>query len=424
MQPAAIQRPRATLPALSGGRGRLVRAALAFPLLLVSLSACASFGMGRAERIEQRMQRAIQDSVSQVVRQAVADSAFPGAYAVVGSRDRVYFSGGFGVIDWLPGSPAPDERTLWDLASLTKVIGMTTGMMQLVSRGAVDLDAPVSRYLPRFTGPGKDAVTVRHLLTHSSGLPPWRPLYKESETPLEAVAAVYATELDTVPGARMAYSDLGAILLGQIVEQLSGWPLDQYLALHVFGPLGMLETGFTPRTSVSWRTAPTEYDPWRQRHVRAEVHDENAFRLGGVSAHAGLFSTGHDLTIFSQMLLGGGARAGVRIVPEATIRAFTHVQDSSLSHRALGWETPSGSNSAGRLLSRPAFGHTGFTGTSMWMDPTRDLFVILLTNRVNPTRQNARIGRVRSALADAVVSAADAASGRTPSTTLSSASTR
>ena len=404
--------------------GRLMRASLSASLLLVSLSACASFGTGRAERIEQRMQRAIQDSVSQVVRRALADSAFPGAYAVVGSHDRVYFSGGFGVIDWQAGSPQPDDHTLWDMASLTKVIGMTTAMMQLVARGAVDLDAPVSRYLPRFTGPGKDAVTVRHLLTHSSGLPPWRPLYKEAETPLEAVAAVYATELDTVPGARMAYSDLGAILLGQIVEQVNGWPLDQYLALRVFGPLGMMETGFTPRMTVSWRTAPTEYDPWRQRHVRAEVHDENAFRLGGVSAHAGLFSSGHDLTIFSQMLLGGGARAGVRIVPEATLRAFTQVQDSTLSHRALGWETPSGTNSAGDLMSRQAFGHTGFTGTSMWMDPARDLFVILLTNRVNPTRQNSRIGRVRRDLADAVVLAADRASGRTPPVALSSASAR
>ena len=400
---------------------RLVRAIVG-PALVLTLSACASMGSGRAERVEARMQRAIEDSVTQVVSRALADSAFPGAYAVVGSSSGVYYSGGFGAIDWTPGSPAPDEHTLWDMASLTKVIGMTTAMMQLVAEGRVDLDSPVSRYLPRFTGEGKDAVTVRHLLTHSSGLPPWRPLYKEAATPAEAIAAVYVTPLDTVPGARMAYSDLGAILLGQIVEQLSGWPLDQYLASNVFGPLGMDETGFTPAQSVWWRTAPTEYDPWRQRHVRAEVHDENAFRLGGVSAHAGLFSTGHDLTIFAQAMLAGGARGGTRIVPEATVRAFTQVQDSALSHRALGWETPSGTNSAGHFLSRQAFGHTGFTGTSLWMDPARDLFVILLTNRVNPTRQNTRIGRVRVALADAVVAAADVARGQAPPTALSSAS--
>ena len=396
--------------------------ALTAPLLAVTLSACASLGGGRAERIEARMERAIQDSVAEVVQRALSDSAFPGAYAVVGSRDRVYFSGGFGAIDWQPGSPKPDEHTLWDMASLTKVIGMTTAMMQLVSQNKVDLDAPVARYLPLFTGDGKDAVTVRHLLTHSSGLPPWRPLYKEADTPQEALAAVYATPLDTVPGARMAYSDLGAILLGQIVEQLSGWPLDQYLASHVFGPLGMGETGFTPAQSMIWRTAPTEYDPWRQRHVRAEVHDENAFRLGGVSGHAGLFSSGHDLTLFCQMLLGGGARNGVRVVPTATLQAFTVVQDSALSHRALGWETPSGGNSAGHNLSRQAFGHTGFTGTSMWMDPERDLFVILLTNRVNPTRENRRIGSVRVALADAVTAAADVVRGRGTPATMSSAS--
>jgi CubicO group peptidase (beta-lactamase class C family) len=387
--------------------------------LVITTTACASLG-GRAERIEARMEQAIQDSVTRVVSRALSDSACPGAYAVVGSSDRVYYSGGFGSIDWAPGSPAPDEHTLWDMASLTKVIGMTTAMMQLVGQGRVDLDAPVSRYLPRFTGEGKEAVTVRHLLTHSSGLPPWRPLYKEAATPEEAIAAVYATALDTVPGARMAYSDLGAILLGQIVEQISGWPLDQYLAANVFGPLGMEETGFTPAQSVMFRTAPTEYDPWRQRHVRAEVHDENAFRLGGVSGHAGLFSSGRDLTIFAQMLLGGGARNGVRIVQEPVLRRFTHVQDSALSHRALGWETPSGRNSAGHFLSRQAFGHTGFTGTSLWMDPERDLFVILLTNRVNPTRQNTRIGGVRIALADAVAAAADVARGLAPPTAPSS----
>jgi CubicO group peptidase (beta-lactamase class C family) len=392
------------------------------PVLAITLSGCASLGAGRAERIEARMERAIQDSVAQVVERALADSAFPGAFAVVGSRDRVYFSGGFGVIDWPPGSSKPDEHTLWDMASLTKVIGMTTAMMQLVAAGRVDLDAPVARYLPRFSGDGKDAVTVRHLLTHSSGLPPWRPLYKEAENPDDALAAVFATPLDTVPGARMAYSDLGAILLGQIVEQLSGWPLDQYLASSVFGPLGMAETGFTPSRSMVWRTAPTEYDPWRQRHVRAEVHDENAFRLGGVAGHAGLFSSGRDLTIFAQMLLGGGARNGVRIVQTATLQQFTAVQDSALSHRALGWETPSGNNSAGHNLSRQAFGHTGFTGTSMWMDPERDLFVILLTNRVNPTRENRRIGNVRVALADAVTAAADVARGLAASSTMSSAS--
>lgn len=379
--------------------------------------ACASTRQAAADRARDDVGavNAVRDSAMRVLAAAVADSAFPGGYAVIGSHDRVYASVGVGHLDWAR-SPVPDENTIWDMASLTKVIGMTTAMMQLTARGAVNLDTPVVFYLPRFAGPRKERITVRHLLTHSSGLPPWRPLYKEATSAAEALALVYATPLDTVPGARMAYSDLGAILLGRIVETVSGKPLDQYLAANVFKPLGMSSTGYRPAPSLRARIAPTEVDPWRQRHLRGEVHDENAFALGGVSGHAGLFSTAHDLTRFAQMLLGGGSYAGARIVESATLKAFASVQDSGLSARALGWETPNGQNSAGHLMSRRAFGHTGFTGTSLWMDPERDLFVILLTNRVNPTRENRRIGAVRSALADAVVAAADAARAGSPST--------
>jgi CubicO group peptidase (beta-lactamase class C family) len=396
--------------------------------LAASLAACAPAVRSAAGRAalppaeaEARMERMIQDSARTVLERALADSAFPGAFAVVGSRDHVYARIGVGHLDWAHPtagsppqagggqSPVPDEDTLWDLASLTKVVGMTTAMMQLVGRGLVDLDAPVQRYLPEFVGPYKDRVTVRHLLTHSAGLPAWRPLHKEATSPGEALALVYLTPLDTVPGARMVYSDLGAILLGKVVEHVEGWPLDQYLAEHVFGPLGMTSTGYRPDSSLLPRIAPTEFDPWRQRHLRGEVHDENAYALGGVSAHAGLFSSARDLTIFAQMLLGGGAYHGVQVVPAAVLGRFTAVQDSALSNRALGWEVPNGQNSAGHRMSPHAFGHTGFTGTSIWVDPDRDLFVILLTNRVNPTRENRRIGGVRVALADAVVAAYDAA---------------
>jgi CubicO group peptidase (beta-lactamase class C family) len=286
---------------------------------------------------------------------------------------------------------------------------MTTAMMQLVEQDRVELDAPVARYLPEFTGDGKDRVTIRHLLTHSSGLPSWRPLYKEAAAADTAIAIVLATPLDTVPGARMVYSDLGAILLGKVVERVSGETLDAYLARHVFGPLGMTSTMYRPDASVHDRVAPTEFDPWRQRHIRGEVHDENAFMLGGVSGHAGLFSTAADLTRFARMMLAGGVLDGVRLLRPSTIAQFTAVQDPGLSHRALGWETPSGQNSAGSAMSARAFGHTGFTGTSLWMDPERGAFVLLLTNRVNPSRQNTRIGLVRIALADAAIAALDAA---------------
>ena len=173
----------------------------------------------------------------------------------------------------------------------------------------------------------------------------------------------------------------------------------------MIGPLGMADTRYLPAASDSARIAPTEIDPWRQRHLRGEVHDENAFALGGVSAHAGLFSSGHDMARFARAYLGGGILDGARVFNEATIRQFATVQDSTFSNRALGWETPNGTNSAGHLLRRPAFGHTGFTGTSVWIDPANDLFIVLLTNRVNPTRANTKISRVRQQLADAVVGA-------------------
>jgi CubicO group peptidase (beta-lactamase class C family) len=348
--------------------------------------------------------RAVADSVRAVLERALRDSAFPGAYAVVGTRNTILASVGVGNLDWAP-SPAPDENTLWDLASLTKVVGMTSAMMQLVAAGRVSLDAPVQRYLPEWTGANKERVTVRHLLTHSAGLPAFRLFYKQAPTPDSLLKLVYAEPLDTVPGARMVYSDLGAILLGQIVERVSGERLDRYLASHVFGPLGMTSTMYRPDSSLRARIAPTEVDPWRGRHVWGEVHDENAYALGGVSAHAGLFSTAHDLARFARMYLNHGALDGVRVLDSATVDAFTRVQDPALSNRALGWETPNGTNSAGHYMSRRAFGHTGFTGTSIWIDPAHDVFVLLLSNRVNPTRENRKIVDVRVALADAVMQA-------------------
>ena len=356
----------------------------------------------------------LRDSVRFVLDRARADSAFPGAIAIIGNRDSVFVEYGVGSLDWAP-SPRPDANTLWDMASLTKVVGMTTALMQLTEAGKVDLDAPVQRYVAEFQGPNKERVTVRHLLTHSSGLPAWRPLYKETSSPEAARALAVATALDTLPGVRMVYSDLGAIILGLLVERVSGERLDAYLARHVFEPLGMTSTRYLPGSDLLPRIAPTEYDPWRQRQIRGEVHDENAYSLGGVSAHAGLFSTGHDVARLCRMYLNGGTLDGVRIVAPATIRPFTTVQDSTLSNRALGWETPNGVNSAGHLMTRPAFGHTGFTGTSIWVDPSRDLFVILLTNRVNPTRQNLRIGAVRTTLADVVVRVFDRAVPTSPS---------
>lgn len=348
--------------------------------------------------------RAVRDSLRAVLDRALADSAFPGAYAVVGTADGVIAEYGVGRLDSADAS-RPTNKTVWDLASLTKVIGTTSAMIQLVGSGRVVLDSPVVTYLPEWTAPGASRITVRHLLSHNSGLPAWRALYKESATPAEAAAQLFATSPDTLPGVRFLYSDLGFILLGKLVEKVSGEPLAGYDTTHVFGPLAMHDTRYLPPASWLPRIAPTEQDSWRGRKLRGEVHDENASRLGGVSGHAGLFSSARDLTRFARMYLNYGTLDGVRVFDSATVARFIHVQDTTVSRRALGWETPTGRNSAGRKMPSVAFGHTGFTGTSLWMDPAHKTFVLLLTNRVNPTRNNIRINGVRISLADAVVSA-------------------
>ncbi len=353
-------------------------------------------GPGRAELAPE----SVGDSLRAILERGVRDSVYPGAIAVIGDHRGVLARVAAGRIDWAADAPAPDSATVWDLASLTKVVGMTTAMMQLSEQGKVVLDAPVQRYLPEWQGKWKERATVRNLLTHTAGLRPFRQLWKEVPDAAAARKLLLETPLDTLPGTRMAYSDIGAIFAGMIVERVSGQALDAYLAAHVFGPLAMRDTRYLPPAEWLPRIAPTEQDPWRGRLVRGEVHDENAHFLGGVSAHAGLFGSAQDLTRFARMLLNGGELDGVRVVGAETVRDFTRVQNPQLSHRALGWETPNGTNSAGRQMRRPAFGHTGFTGTSIWIDPANDRFVILLTNRVNPTRERTGIGAVRTAVAD------------------------
>lgn len=398
---------------------RHARRVLLTPLLLVPLAACASSsaqGPATANAASDvaalkapptpAARAALHDTLQAILTQGVIDSAFPGAIAVIGNHDGPLVTVAAGHLDWAP-SPVPTDRTLWDLASLTKVVGMTSAMMQLVEQGKVDLDAPVQRYLPEWKGANKEKVTVRDLITHRSGLPAFKTYYKLNLSPDSTLALFMNTPLDTLPGVRMVYSDIGAILLGKIVERVSGETLDRYLAEHVFRPLGMLDTQYRPDSSLLSRIAPTERDPWRGRLVHGEVHDENAYALGGVSGHAGLFSTAHDLSRLAQAYLNGGVLDGARLAKASTIRQFTTVEDSSFSSRALGWDTPSDRSSAGHFITRPAFGHTGFTGTSLWIAPQYDLYVLLLTNRVNPTRERSGIGRVRVQVADAAMKAFD-----------------
>lgn len=332
--------------------------------------------------------------------------AFPGGVLAVGHRGSLVHLHPFGRLTYVADAPPVTAQTLYDLASLTKVVATTTVAMTLVDEGRLDLDQPVQELLPGFRGPGKEAITVRHLLTHSSGLPAVAPLFREIQGRAAYLERIQAMDLEYPPGSRSVYSDLGVILLGEIIERTAGQPLEALVRERVLDPLGMRDTLFRPPADLRPRIAPTEFDPWRGRLVQGEVHDENAFAMGGVAPHAGLFGTARDLARFAQMLLNGGSLDGRRIVSQKTAELFTRRAGVPGSDRALGWDTKSAEgSSAGTLFSPRSFGHTGFTGTSLWMDPERGLYVILLTNRVHPTRENNLIREVRPAVADLVVRA-------------------
>lgn len=346
------------------------------------------------------------DPITTVLDSAVLARAAPGAVLGVSVRGTRYLYGTGRLA--LDDPTRPDGHSIYDLASLTKVVATTTLGMLAIAEGKLDLDAPVQRYLPEFRGRGKERVTVRHLLTHSSGLPADRPLWRQSPDADSALRLVNATPLDTAPGVRMVYSDLGAIVLGEIIERLYRTGLDRLAERKIFHPLGMRSTSFNPSESVVPRVAATEYDTtWRKRIVRGQVHDEKAAWLGGVAGHAGLFGSVVDLLTFGEWILGETQQAS-RAVLAPVIREFTRRQSVVAgSSRALGWDTPSPGSSAGARLAPSSFGQTGFTGTSIWIDPTRDLVIVLLTNRVHPTRNNPGIGPLRIEVANRILSLLD-----------------
>jgi len=341
-------------------------------------------------------------AIDRVVQRGVSGGGYPGAAVVVGRRGYSVFEKGFGHLGWTSDSPKVEpETTIYDLASLTKVVGTTTAAMILYDEGRLDLNAPVAQYLPAFSGGLKDSVTIRHLLTHHSGLPAGRDLWRLTHSPYEARDVVLATPLICRPGQCFLYSDLGADVMGWVIEAITGQGLDTFLHERVFVPLGMNDTGFRPADSLQYRIAPTEVTPPRGYPLRGEVHDENAYALGGVAGHAGLFSSANDLSVFAQMLLNKGEFNGVRLISDSTISLFTR---RTAGTRALGWDTADGEGSSGTFMSERAFGHTGYTGTSMWIDPDREMFVILLTNRVHAARARRPskvIADVRADLADA-----------------------
>src|SRR5919199_1551091 len=344
-------------------------------------------------------------AIDRVVTRGISAGGYPGAAVVVGRKGYAVWEKGFGRLDWTHDARVSPTETIYDLASLTKVVGTTTAVMVLYDQGRLALDSTVHSYLPGFTGGYRDSVTVRQLLMHRGGLPASRDIWRVARSPEEARRMILETELEYRPGLGFIYSDLGADLLGMLVEQVSGVGLDKFLDSLVFKPLGMTNTGFRPSAELRDRIAPTELLPPRGYPLRGEVHDENAYVMGGVAGHAGLFSTAADLSIFAQMMLNGGEYNGMRVISDSTIRLFTRRAAGS---RALGWAMADGQWGSGRFLSDNAYGHVGFTGTSLWIDPDREMFVILLTNRVHAARARRPakvIADVRADLADAAAAA-------------------
>jgi CubicO group peptidase (beta-lactamase class C family) len=334
-----------------------------------------------------------------LLEEEVAAGAFPGGCFAVVKGDALVHLHAFGNLERGPGAEAVQPDTVYDLASLTKVVATTSLAMSLVDEG-LDLEAPVASLLREFQA--KPNVRILDLLAHSSGLPATLPLFRTLVGKQAFLEAIAALPFAYVPGTESVYSDLGFIVLGFLLEKAAEGDLEGLVRKRVLDPLGMAQTRFCP--PADWSIAPTERDPWRGRLLRGEVHDENAFALGGIAGHAGLFGTAGNLARFARAILGGGLLEGRRIVSPETLARFLRRAGIPGSSRALGWDTPAPGSSAGTKLSADAIGHTGFTGNSLWIDRRLELGIILLTNRVYPTRENTRIFEVRRRISDEVAS--------------------
>lgn len=347
--------------------------------------------------------------IDAAVRGGIRKGIYPGAVVVIGRRDSLMYVRGYGHFTWSPASPVPDaDSTIWDVASITKVVSTTSAAMRLVDRRTLDLDAPVRRYLPRFSGGPKNQVTVRMLLDHTSGLRSYVPFYvKARGSRARSIDLLYAQPLVRAPGDSAEYSDLNALFMGLILERLSGLPLDRLAQREVFGPLGLTQTMYKPKSSLKRRIAPSGI--WRGQPVPGDVNDQNAAAMGGVAGHAGVFSTGMDLARYAQVWLRSGLGPKGTWVRSETVRRFL-VKGPRSGSRLLGWDTPETRPDEpsvfGSLISDATYGHTGFTGTELWVDPARDLFLVFLTNRAFDPRIRESVKElkvVRAALSDATV---------------------
>jgi len=337
------------------------------------------------------------------VEQAISDTVFPGATLAVLYKGKVVFHRAFGRMTYDPKSAPVDTTTLYDLASLTKAVVTTSIVMQLVERDSLSLQAPVATYFPDFAKNGKEKVTIKQLLCHTSGLRAHTYFSKYCTTPEQLFNAIAADSLLSAPGTTTLYSDLGFMLLGRIVETITEKSLASNFHERFAVPLGMRSTMFTPPPSLLWRIAPVEKDTlWPFSRERPLVHDQNAALLGGVAGHAGLYGTTGDLVLMTAMLMNNGNSNGQVYFRQATLRTFLSRRNSP---RALGWDlrSPEGHSSAGDYFSNSSYGHLGFTGTSIWIDPEKKLAVILLSNRVYPTSDNIKIRKFRPLLHNTVV---------------------
>jgi CubicO group peptidase (beta-lactamase class C family) len=394
--------------------------------------------------------------VDSIIEAALREGTAPGAALAIARRGEMVRLRGYGRLTYANDAPLVSDSTLFDLASLTKVVGTTTAIMTLVDRGRLDLDTPIHQYLAAWPAEGgHGAITLRHLLTHTSGLPAGADLWttRGRDAKLSRIARM---RLVSPPGTQTIYSDLGMIVSGAVIESITGERLDDYLQREVFGPLHMTETLFNPEVAeesplgraapvvvtsyaqnslffapfavlAQWTEAarmpapafaavrtkkdgrffdrsmvsPTEFSYARGQALQGDVHDQNAAALDGVAGHAGIFSSARDLAKFAQVMLNASAHGvDAPIFKAETVNLF--VARGMNSARALGWETPAGRSSAGDYFAERSFGHTGFTGTSIWIDPERDLFVVLLTNRVYPTAANQKHIALRRAVHDGV----------------------
>ncbi len=347
--------------------------------------------------------------IDQIVQEGLAKNRMPGAVVLVGHRGKIVHQKAYGFRQLQPKRTPMTLDTVFDLASLTKPIATATSVMMLLETGKIQLQEPVATYLPKFGQNGKQKITIHHLLTHQGGLIPDNSLKDYDAGPAKAWERICELQPIAPPGERFIYSDVGFIVLGKLVEQITQTSLNIYANKTIFKPLGMRETGYLPSGDLQKRAAVTQQ---RDGHwMQGEVHDPRAFRMKGVAGHAGLFSTADDLAVYAQMMIGRGQYESVRILQEQTAIQMTNAYQVPGGLRGLGWDKKSSySSNRGDLFSASAFGHGGFTGTAIWIDPQLELFVIFLSNRVHPDGRGsvntlaARIGTIAAASAPSVKS--------------------